>query len=185
MLYRPLAVALCAGACGTVSRTPADAAIGDVAGADATTAVTYAVQIDKGPMVMFGGGGFCMYTIALQQLGVQLAILPTGAVVSGQVQDLNVEAVVPSTTPVLCTANNPMPIPANIARYQLTSATPAAGGMTLTFQGSPGNAPPATLVADLSIAGGGYAAKLTFQRNDGLATAVEWMVVTTVLLSAQ
>lgn len=185
MLYRQLAVALCAGACGTVSRAPSDAAIGDVAGPDATTAVTYAVRIDKGPMVMFGGSGFCMYTIALQQLEVQLAILPTGQVVSGQVQDLNVEAVIPSTTPVVCAVNNPMTIPPNIARYQLTSATPAAAGMTLTFQGSATNAPPATLVADLSGSGAGYSAKLTFQRDDGLATAVEWMVKTTVLLSAQ
>jgi hypothetical protein len=185
MLYRPLAAALCAGACGSVARAPADAAIGDAAGPDATTAVTYAVQVDKVPAVTFGGSGFCMYTITLQQLEVQLGILPSGEVISGQVQDLNLEAVVPSTTPVVCTANNPMPIAPNIAHYQLTAATPATGGMTLTFQGTSGNAPPATLVADLSNAGSGYTARLTFHRSDGLVAALEWMVTTTVLLSAQ
>src|SRR5262249_23342121 len=112
-------------------------------------------------------------------------------VTSGHVQDLNVEAVVPSmppTTPFVCTATNPMPIPANIAMYQLATAAATTGGMTLTFQGGASNMPPATLVIDLPKVGSLYSAKLAFHRNDasaGVDPVFEWMVTTTVPLAPQ
>lgn len=183
MMYRLLAVALLAGACGTVTEKPADAGTGD----GPPTAVTWRNQPGDVPMVTFGGASgtstFCMYTITLKQLDVRLAILPSGQVTSGHVQDLNVEAVVPSTTPVVCTATNPMPIPANIATYELATTAATTGGLTLTFQGGASNMPPASLVIVLTKVGSLYSAKLTFQRNDGLLPVFEWMVTTTVPLA--
>ena len=185
-----LAAALLAGACGTVAQTPADASAGDGATPDmAPGAVTWRNQPGDVPLVMYGGGNkFCMYTITLKQLDVQLDILPSGQVTSGHVQDLNVEAVVPSmppTTPFVCTPASPGTIPANIAMYQLATATTGTGGMTLTFQGGTSNAPPASLVAVLTRVGSLYSAKLTFHRNDGADPLVEWMVVATVPLAPQ
>src|SRR4051812_3314866 len=146
MLWKLLAVALLVGACGSVANMPGDG------GSDAAPgAVTWRNQPADVPPGMFGGTAadgsmYCKYTITLRQLDVRLTILPSGQVTSGSVQDLNVEAVVPSsppTTPFVCTATNPMPIAANIAMYQLATSGATAGGLTLTFQGAAGNAPPA------------------------------------------
>lgn len=194
MLYRLLAVALLAGACGTVSQKPTDASVGDGATPDVPPgAVMWRNQPVDVPAVTFGGTSadgtqYCKYTITLRQVDLQLAILPSGQVTSGHVQDLNVEAVVPSappTTPFVCTATNPPPIPANIAMYQLATATAGSGGMTLTFQGGTSNAPPATLVVLLTRVGSLYSAKLTFHRNDGIDPIFEWTVTTTVPLAPQ
>lgn len=191
MLCRFLAVAMLVGACGTVTERPADAGVGDGGGPDgAAGAVTWRNQPADVPAVTFGGtsaGGttYCKYTITLRQLDVQLTILPSGQVTSGQVQDLNVEAVIPSTTPVVCTATNPPPIPANIAMYQLATATPGTGGMTLMFQDGASNMPAATLVVVLTKVNSLYSAKLTFHRNDGVDPVLEWTVTTTVPLAPQ
>jgi hypothetical protein len=185
MLWKFLAVAMLVGACGTVASTPADG------GPDAPPgAVTWRNQPGDVPLVTFGGtsaGGtnYCKYTITLKQLDVQLTILPSGQVTSGRVQDLNVEAVIPSTTPVLCTATEPMPIAPNIAMYQLATAAATAGGLTLTFQGGASNAPPAALVLVLTKVSSLYSAKLTFHRNDGLDPVFEWTITTTVPLAPQ
>src|SRR3954469_14462100 len=107
MPWKLPAVALVLGACGSVASTPGDA------GSDAPPGpVTWRNQpADVLPPAMFGGTGtastpplvFCNYTITLRQLDVRLTILPSGQVTSGQVQDLNVEAVIPSTTPACST----------------------------------------------------------------------------------
>jgi len=186
MMYRLLAVAMLASACGTVSGRSADASVDGVA-----SAVTWRNQPADVPMLTFGGTDalgtpHCKYTITMKQLDVQLAILPSGQVTSGRVQDLNVEAVVlsmPPTTPFVCTATNPMPIAANIATYDLATTAAGTGGLTLTFQGGASNMPPAALVIDLTKVGSLYSAKLTFQRNDGLDPVFEWMVATTVPLA--
>jgi hypothetical protein len=179
MKRRLLAVAMLVGACGSVTDKPADAAVG---------AVTWRNQPGDVPAVTFGGGAYCMYTITLRQLDAQLTILPSGQVTSGQVQDLNVEAVVPSappTTPFTCTPTNPMPIAPNIASYQLATTAPSAGGATLTFQGGTTNSPPAMLVVELTKVNSLYSAKLTFQRNDGQPAVLIWTVTTTVPLAPQ
>jgi len=124
-----------------------------------------------------------MYRITLKQLDVQLAILPSGQVTSGRVQDLNFEEVIPSTTPVVCTPTTPPPIPANIAIYELATTAAGTGGLTLTFQGAAGNMPAATLVVDLTRVGSLYSARLTFQRNDGVDPVLAWKVTTTVPLA--
>jgi hypothetical protein len=194
MMYRLLAVAMLASACGTVSDRPADASVGDGPAPDGVPgAVTWRNQPGDVPAAPFGGtsaGGtaYCKYTITLKQLDLQLAILPSGQVTSAHVQDLNLEAVVPSmppTTPFVCTATNPMPIAANIAMYQLATTAAGTGGLTLTFQGGASNMPPATLVIDLTKVGSLYSAKLTFHRNDRLDPVFEWMVTTTVPLAPQ
>jgi hypothetical protein len=195
MRYRLLAVALLvaallAGGCGTVTQRPADAGGGDGPALDgAPGTVAWRNQPSDVPLVMFGGtsaGGimYCNYTITLKQLDLQLAILPSGQVTSGHVQDLNVEAVVPSPT-LGCTATNPPPIPANIAMYQLATATAGTGAMTLTFQGGTSNMPLATLVAVLTKVGSLYSAKLTFHRSDAPDPVFEWTVTATVPLAPQ
>lgn len=191
MLCRLLAIAMLAGACGTVANQPADAAVDGAPGA-----VTWRNQPADVSAVTFGGPSktgtiYCKYTITLKQLDVQLAILPSGQVTSGHVQDLNVEAVVPSmppTTPFVCSATDPMPIPANIAMYQLATTTAGTGGLTLTFQNGASNMPPAVLAIELTKVSSMYSAKLTFQRNDGndvVDPVFEWMVTTTVPLAPQ
>jgi hypothetical protein len=195
MQYRLLAVALLAGGCGTVTQRPADAGVGDGAAPDgAPGTVAWRNQPADVPLVTFGGTSpvtntqYCKYTITLKQLDLQLAILPSGQVTSGHVQDLNVEAVVPSmppTTPFVCSETDPGSIPANIAMYQLATATAGTGGMTLTFQGGASNMPPATLVATLTKVGSLYSAKLTFHRSDGLDPVFEWTVTATVPLAPQ
>jgi hypothetical protein len=185
MLWKLLAVATLVGACGTVASAPADGGLDAPPGA-----VTWRNQPGDVPAVTFGGtsaGGtmYCKYTITLKQLDVQLTILPSGQVTSGHVQGLNVEAVIPSTTPVVCTATNPGSIPANIAMYQLASSAATAGGLTLTFQGGASNMPMATLVIVLTKVSSLYSAKLTFQRNDALDPVLGWTVTTTVPLAPQ
>jgi len=178
MLFRVAVVAMVAGACGKVAGGPVvdGAAVGD-APPDSSPPTTYGVQVDV-PAVMFGGAPQCTYTITLKQLDVKLAILPSGEVVSGQVQDLNVEDVlnVPPCTPQ--TGH----IDPNIVTYTFTSAQPGTTGKMLSFQGATTNNPQATLVATLVPAGSAYTATLVFQRIDGIP-AVNWMVTTMVTLS--
>lgn len=183
MTYRILALALLSSACGTVAGRPAaDASVSDGTGpgsdGSVASAVTWVAQLAQSPTVTFGGSGFCTYTITLKQIDVQLGILPSGQVSSGQVQDLNMEAVVPTMPP--CGGG---PIPPNIATYQLATAMPSTGGMTLMFQGGASNMPPAALVIELTKTGSLYSAKLTFHRNDGQAAIFEWTVTTTVSLA--
>jgi hypothetical protein len=188
MLWKFLAVATLVGACGTVANAPADGGLDAPPGT-----VMWRNQPGDVPPVTFGGaspggGMYCNYTITLKQLDVQLSILPSGQVTSGRVQDLNVEAVVPSsppTTPFVCTATNPMPIVPNIAMYQLATSAATTGGLTLTFQGGASNSPPAALVLVLTKVSSLYSAKLTFHRNDGLDPVFEWMITTTVPLAPQ
>jgi hypothetical protein len=125
--------------------------------------------------VAFGGGTFCNYTITLKQLAITLGILPSGQVVSGHVEDLNVEAAVAP-----CTGG----IPANIATYTFASAKPTQTGMALTFQGATTNQPHADLVVNLSTAGSAFQAQLGFHRNDQ-NPPLDWSVVATLSLSAQ
>jgi hypothetical protein len=177
MIRNGLAVALCAAACGEVDRTPVDAAV------DASPPPrAYKGTMDMVPAVTFGGLPYCTYTITLKQLEVEIGILPSGLVATGQVQDLNVEAVVPSTTPN-CPADFEV-IPPNIATYTMQSVTPSANGQTLTFKGGPSNMPPVDLTVELTTVGSAYQAKLGFHRNN-VAAPLDWSVITTVSLSVQ
>lgn len=167
-----------AGACGSVAREPIDGAVGDPPGGE--TPILYKGTTPQTPPKMFGGGTYCTYTITLKQLDVELGILPSSKqVITGHVQDLNVEAVVATTPP--CPYGPAAP---TIANYTFTSATPTSSGMTLTFQGAATNAPAATLVINLSPAGSVYAAALRFHRTDE-PSPLDWSVVVTIPLSAQ
>lgn len=168
MIRSGLAIAVVTSACGTVTSEPMDGA------------VMYKATIDQTPAMPFGGSPYCSYTIVLKQLDVELGILPSSKqVTTGRVQDLNVEAVVPTTPPCEYPAADP-----TIATYTLTSATPGASGTTLTFQGDPANAPAVSLGAELSSAGSVYQAQLGFQRTDE-PSPLNWSVLVTVTLSPQ
>jgi len=179
MIRSGLAVVLCAAACGEVDKTPADASVADAAPAPRT----YRGSMDMVPAVTFGGLPYCTYTITLKQLEVEIGILPSsGKAVSSRVQDLNVEAVIPSTTPN-CPADLEV-IKPNIATYTLQSATPSANGQTLAFTGGAGNMPPVDLTVELSSVGSAYQAKLGFHRNN-VVPPLDWSVIATVSLSVQ
>src|SRR5215510_13302922 len=99
MLRRGLAVALCAVACGEVDQaTQKDAGIDAAPPPDSGSPRPYVGTMDEVPPVTFGGAPYCTYKITLKQLQIDIAILPSGQIASGHVQDLNVESVVPSTT---------------------------------------------------------------------------------------
>src|SRR5262249_59144039 len=111
-----------------------------------------------------GGMPYCMYTITLKQLEIELGIFPSGQPTSGHVQDLNVEAVVVSTTPYNCPADTPV-IPANIASYTFLSAKPSANGQTVTFQRGASNAPSADLTVALATVVSAFQSRRGFHRN--------------------
>lgn len=177
MMCRAVAIAMCAGACGQVAREPADGSVGDSPTGETPTMYTGATPATLA--MMFGGTPYCMYTITLKMLDVELGILPsTKQVITGHVQDLNVEAVVPTMPP--CTFG---PADPTIANYNFTAATPTSSGMTLTFQGVAGNAPTATLLIDLAPVGSMYTAALHFHRSDE-PSPLDWSVMVTLPLSA-
>ena len=170
-----LAIGATASACGQVAGDSVDAAVIDSPDA-ALPATTYKAQLAATPPVTFGGPPYCMYTMTLQQLQVELAIQPNGNIVSGSVQDLNLEAkILPCTVGV---------IPPKIATYTFESAKPAPTGMTLTFRGATANEPTVALTATLTPAGGSYSIVLGFRRSiaDPL---LAWAVVATLALTPQ
>jgi len=165
MIRSGLAIAVVAGACGTVTSEPRDGA------------VMYKATMDQTPAMPFGGSPYCSYTIVLKQLDVELGILPSSKqVTTGRVQNLNVEAVVP---PCDYPAADP-----TIATYTLASATPSASGTTLTFQGATTNSPAVSLGVELTSAGSVYQARLGFQRTYE-PPPLNWSVLVTVTLSPQ
>jgi hypothetical protein len=188
---------MCAVGCGAVTNLPAtdgpardgtvaDASVRDSSVTDALVTDgppaemprTYSGTMAATPLKAYGGSGFCNYTITLKMLDVELGILPSSSrVISGHVQDLNVEALATGTT---CPAP---PIPPTIANYSFTSAAPTASGMTLTFQGAAANNPGVTLFIDLALAGTTYTATLRFHRSDQ-GPPVDWAVTVPLPLSA-
>ena len=169
MIRSGLAIAVLTGACGTVGSEPGN-----------ETPITYKATLDQTPATPFGGSGYCSYTIVLKQLDVELGILPSSKqVTTGRVQDLNVEAVVPTTPPCPYGPADP-----SIATYTFASAMPSASDTTLTFQGTPANAPMVSLGIELTSAGSVYQARLGFQRTD-VPSPLNWSVLTTVTRSPQ
>ena len=173
MLRSAAALTVFASACGAVGSEPGDGSV-------AEPPTMYKATMTQTPATPFGGSPYCSYTITLKQLDVEIGILPSSRqAVSGHVQDLNVEAVVPTTPPCPYTAADP-----TIANYTLASASPSASGMTLMFQGAPANAPMVSLGVELSSVGPVYQAKLGFQRTDEPAP-LNWSVIVTLMLAPQ
>jgi hypothetical protein len=169
---------MCAGACGTVAREPpVDGAVGDRPSGETPT--MYTGTTAQTSAIGFGGTPYCKYTITLKMLDIELGILPSSKqVITGHVQDLNVEAVVPTTPPCAFGPADP-----SIANYNFTAATQTSKGMMLTFQGAAANAPAATLMINLMPAGTMYSAALSFHRTDE-PPPLDWSVAVTLPLSA-
>lgn len=178
MIPRYFAVALLACGCGEVAHPGADASTGHPDGRvpDAAMGTTYSGSTQQTASSPFGGVVYCHYTITLKQLMIDLAILPTGQVTTGHVQDINVEGT---------DANCPNGvIPASPANYSLQSAIATASGQKLTFLGAPENVPTASLEVDLSRSGSSYSTVLTFHRIDQVPE-LNWSLTTTLPLFAQ
>lgn len=172
MTFRWLALASLA-ACGKVASPPAEDAAVPV---DAAKATPYRGTLSATQPVTFGGSPFCLYTITLQQLSIDLDVVASGQPTSGRVQALNVEG-----TDAACPNGV---IPPTIANYTLSSSTTGAGGRMLTFEGAASNNPPASLVALLTPTGTQYTAMLTFHRTNQ-TPPLDWTVQTTIVLSPQ
>lgn len=143
---------------------------------DAAKATPYKGTLSATMPVTFGGAPFCLYTITLQQVMVDLDMLPSGQASAGRIQALNVEgkdAACPNGV-----------IPPTIANYTLSQSTMGASGTTLTFQGAATNNPPASLVVLLTPTGTQYTAMLTFHRTNQPAP-LDWTVQTMLVLSPQ
>lgn len=174
MLARTLSIAALCGACGAVNNPTGDGSVSD---APSETPRTYHGTVPETAPVDFGGGTHCTYTMTLRQLDLQLGILASsGAVVSGQVQDLNVEAIVGTCQFI--------PAAPSITNYTLESAVPGAGATKLTFRERQGDKPGTSLVGDLTAVGASYQVQLTFHRND-LGPPLDWTVVVIVPLTLQ
>jgi len=173
MIPRFLVVVMVTGACGEVASNPVDAAATEIP-------VTYKGTLAQTPPKMFGGSPYCTYTITFKQLDVELSILPSSKqVTTGHVQDLNIEAVVP-TTPA-CPFDPASP---TISNFTFASATPSSNGMTLMFQGAATNTPAASLTVGLSSASSGYTAALSFHRTDQ-SPPLDWSVQATIPVTPQ
>jgi hypothetical protein len=172
---------LCTTACGSVGDqpSPADAQEEPLVDApiDAPPPRVYRARLPETAPVMFGGGplGYCLYTIQLRQLDVQLAVT-TGGVVSGQVQALNIE------TPAMTCPH--MGIPPMIANYTFQSAIPTMVGQQLVFRGAAANFPRVNLVVDLTATGAELQARLAFHRTDQPAP-LDWTVTVMVPMIVQ
>jgi len=174
MHSRALATAVFCAACGNVNSTAVDAP--PLPPDSPVTPTTYRGMVSQTtPAVNFGGGPppACTYTATLKQLDIQLAILPSARVMSGQLQALYVEGVV-----MTCMYS---PADPSIMNFTLASATPGASGMTLSFQEKAGDHPGSSLAVVLSPTGAGYQAQLTFHRTD-LGPPLDWTIVTTAML---
>lgn len=180
MIPRHLAIACVVGGCGAVTGPVG----GDAGGStpdgartpDAAMARTYQGSIGQTPAVPFGGAPYCNYTITLKQLELDLDIMPAGPVVSGRVQDLNVEG-----TDASCPNGV---IPASLAHYTLQSAVASGTTTQLIFLGAPDNVPAVSLTADLSPTTSAYSAVLHFHRTDQ-DPPLDWAVTVTLPLAPQ
>jgi hypothetical protein len=177
MYSRCCALVLCA-ACGAVNNNAA--VDGAVAGQDAPApSVSYTGKIDKTPLVMFGGGApppVCTYTMSLQDLTVDLGIRPTGEIVTGRIQNVNVEGLVAAC---MYTAAGPV-----VAGYMLDTAIPSTGNVALTFKNDSTNATKVAVSAVVVPNPGGYAVMMTFHRTDQVPL-LDWTVIAALSLVAK
>lgn len=175
MKWNPLAVAMCAAACGNVdSKGAIDAApTVDARPGDAGPARNYSGLLDATTPVQFGGSPFCTYSITLKQLDLKLTVQASGEVTAGSVSNLNVEATVGE-----CTVGV---IPPKIARYTLESAKSGPGGTTLTFQSDALNEPQVALTGLVIFGNPTSTAMLNFKRGgDTVDPKLDWQVLATV-----
>lgn len=185
MTPRCLVIVMCVAGCGSVSAPDPgpDAGGGSGSGSGSGNpplpgAVTYTGHVDMTPEVTFGGGApppVCTYTMSLHDLRIELAIRPSGEVVSGRVQNVNVEGLV---APCMYSPNGPV-----LAGYRLQLAVPSSAGVALSFTGDPTNQTEVDLAGVLSGLGTSYTVVLRFHRTD-LDPPLDWQVVTSVSLSA-
>ena len=178
-MWTRVAIAMLAGGCGQVAGSKqSDAGTGDAS--LPPDAVAYHGALAATTPQPFGGKPYCDYTITLQQLSLDLVVIPStsgpGMVESGHAEALNVEA----NDPKLCPNGT---IPVKIARYNFMPASPVSAATALSFTGDPANAPEVTLAVQLSQAGSVYQASLGFHRDDSTIESLNWSVLATVSLA--
>lgn len=140
--------------------------------------VVYSGRVVELAPLMFGGNGFrCTWTITLKQIETNIAVLPSGAIVGGSSQNLNVEAIVPTDPP----CPDP-PIPPLIAKYSFESSRSTAPSITVEYKSAPENMPPATLTLKVQRAGDQYMADFEYHRTD-LIPPFDWRITGSMMLS--
>lgn len=171
MTSRLLALATLA-ACGEVVKDNPDAPPSDAPAGS----VVYRGMVQELPPVMFGGMGFCTWTITLKQIETQILVLPSGAIVGGSSQNLNVEQIVATTPPCA----DP-PLAPSIAKYSFESARSTPPGITVEFKSAPENMPPATLTMIVQRAGEQYMTDFRYHRTD-FGPPIEWNITGSMML---
>lgn len=162
-------------ACGAVEKAPVDGSPTDGPGGDGAAPATTTLSggVASVPPVTFGGPPFCMYTVTLKQLSLEID-LRGGQAVAARTQHLGVEETVPP-----CTFE---PQPPSISRYTLDSATGSAERLTLTMRGDPANAPTTSLTIELTSVGDAHEATLGWKRIDQ-GPPLDWAVIAKLTLS--
>ncbi|MEZ4363710.1 MAG: hypothetical protein R3B48_26265 [Kofleriaceae bacterium] len=159
-LARVACVALLVSGCGNVSTEKPDAATGPDAPLPAGTKL-YRGSLAATQEFDFGGGEYCNYTITLRQIDLEIGINSSGTVIAGTSQALVVEGIAFTDPP--CTFD---PIPANVHKFTLASASVIGTGYALTFTGNTMNAPNTNLVLNLQASGASFVASATWHRTD-------------------
>ncbi len=151
---------------------PVDAAPID-AGSDS---VRWTGSLAASKTVDFGGSPYCKYRVTLQQIEVDLTMTKAGAVVTGKVKNLAVEAVVP---PCSYPPQDP-----SLHEYSLAAAKPGANGAVhLDFAPFASNHPKASLALDGPLVGSSSTANATLEwhRTDQ-PSPLDWRVTVSVPL---
>jgi hypothetical protein len=165
-----LLLAVMAAGCGKVDDQP------DAGTVDATPSgsTLYRGTLAATAPTTFGGGGFCMYTMTLKQIEIQLAISTTGQVTAATTTDLTSEAIVP---PCDFTPDSP-----HIQTFTLKSATPLGTSTMIVMQGAADNTPGTSLAITLTPGGGAFTAAARWNRTDQ-QPPLDWTVTASLTLT--
>lgn len=177
-----LALVLAVSGCGSVPEEMVPDA-GPQADAQQPPGTTiYRGTLATAPLVTFGGPPYCMYTIALSQIDLELYLLTTGQVKGGTSQALAVEMKLASTTPA-CTAGPG--IAPNIHKFTFKSSTAVGNGFMVVMNGDPANEPDTSLTFTLTPAAGAFTAAARWARTDAGAPNLAWVVSSNLTLTVK
>lgn len=137
------------------------------------SATTYVGTLDTTPTVRFGGSPYCFYEVALKDVRIEVAALPSGEIIGASATHTMVENSIEG-----CTLSGAPPTPCSFA---FTTATQTADGYQLDFNGAAGNHPATKLVVNLKKVGSSYEASASWHRTDQ-NPPLDWTETTKITL---